>query len=196
MKPLAGIAALTGLLLATPSLFASGPVGLYGIVERVVFEPNEQAAERLQVWGAFALVDYGANTPATSPPARGYLYFKAPAVTPGFVSAADLTTVRREWADLKAIAGTGQAIGFGSWIYVGRFEEAQQAGRGQIFENVVRNVGGRMSMGGAQTDLRVRPASEKPTAPVTYQTDSGIVKIAATGSHAAVVQQLQAALKK
>jgi hypothetical protein len=31
---------------------------------------------------------------------------------------------------------------------------------------------------------------------VTYQTDSGIVKLAAAGSHAAIVKQLQAALKK
>jgi hypothetical protein len=104
------------LLIGSPALRASGPVGIYGIVERVVFEPNEQGAERIQVWGAFALVDYGSNTPAPAPAAPGYLYFKAPTVVEGFVTPADVTAVRREWADLKAIAGTGQAIGFGSWI--------------------------------------------------------------------------------
>jgi hypothetical protein len=197
MKPIPAVVALTVVVLAAPALLASGPVGIYGIVERVVFEPNEQAAERIQVWGAFALVDGGTSSPvATSPPTRGYLYFKAPAVAAGFITAADVTTVRREWADLKAIAGTGQAIGFGSWRYIGRFDEMHQGGKGYVFENVVRPVNGRMSMGGAQTDLRVRPASEKPTSPVTYQTDSGIVKLAAAGSHAAIVKQLQAALKK
>jgi len=196
MKPIATVAALTVVLFAAPALRASGPVGIYGIIERVVFEPSEQAAERIQVWGAFALVDSGASSPVTSPPARGYLYFKAPAVVPGFVTTSDVATVRREWADLKAVAGTGQAVGFGSWIYVGQFADAQQPGRSQIYENVVRNVDGRMSRGGQPADLRVRPASEKPASPVTYQTDSGIVKLAAAGSHAALVQQLQAALKK
>ena len=196
MKSAAAVAALTAVLLLAPRLLASGPVGIYGIIERVVFEPSEQAAERIQVWGAFALVDHGANTPATAAPARGYLYFKAPAAVAGVFTAADVTAVRREWADLKAVAGMGQAIGFGSWIYVGRFEEAQQAGKNQIFETVAREVNGRMSRGGQPTDLRVRAASEKPTAPVTYQTDSGIVKLAASGSHATIVKQLQATLKK
>ena len=34
-------------LLATTPLVASGPVGIYGIVEKVVFEPNENAADRI-----------------------------------------------------------------------------------------------------------------------------------------------------
>ena len=57
MKPLAAVAVLIAVLFAAPRLFASGPVGIYGIVERVVFEPSEQAPERIQVWGAFAIVD-------------------------------------------------------------------------------------------------------------------------------------------
>jgi len=42
----------------------------------------------------------------------------------------------------------------------------------------------------------VRPATEKPTAPATYQTDSGIVKISANGNRADIVKQLQDALRK
>jgi len=34
---------------------ASDPVGVYAIVDKVVFEPNETNPERIQVWGAFAL---------------------------------------------------------------------------------------------------------------------------------------------
>jgi hypothetical protein len=197
MKPIATASALAVAVLAAPVLRASGPVGIYGIVERVVFEPSEQAPERIQVWGAFALVDGGTTAPvANSAPKRGYVYFKLPVAVEGFVTPADVALVRREWTDLKTIAGTGQAIGFGSWQYIGRFDEMQQSGKGYIFENVVRPLNGRMSRGGQQTDLRVRAATEKPASPVTYQTDSGIVKLAATGSHSALVQQLQAMLKK
>jgi hypothetical protein len=43
--------------------------------------------------------------------------------------------------------------------------------------------------------LRVRPATETPSAPALYQTDSGVVKLSETGSHAAVVKQLKALLR-
>lgn len=36
---------------------ASGAIGIYGIVERVVFEPDERTPTRVQVWGAFAYAD-------------------------------------------------------------------------------------------------------------------------------------------
>ena len=70
---------LAGLLviffLAAARLFASGPIGIYGIVEKVVFEPNERSPERIQVWGAFAYVDGGANSGlGVSAVKRGYLY--------------------------------------------------------------------------------------------------------------------------
>jgi len=42
-------------------LIASGPVGFYAVIEKVVFEPDEKAPERMQLWGAFAVVDGGAN---------------------------------------------------------------------------------------------------------------------------------------
>jgi len=187
MKPIAAVAALMVVLLAAP-LLASGPVGIYGIVERVVFEPNEQAAERIQVWGVFALVDGGTGQPlGTTPPVRGYLYFKLPTVFGGHATG-DVKTVRREWNDLKAVAGTGQAIGFGSWGYIGRFEDPHRGGQTYFYENVPK--------GGERTDLRVHASAKPPATPVTYQTDSGIVKLAAAGSHAAVVKQLQAALTK
>ena len=95
-------------LLTGARLSASGPVGIYGIVEKVVFEPNEQSPERIQVWGAFAYVDGGANSGlAVSSVKRGYLYFRLPASN--VASARDVEAVKTEWADLKAVAGTGQA---------------------------------------------------------------------------------------
>ena len=70
---------LVPLVLATVAVGASGPVGIYGIVERVVLEPNDNAPERLQVWGAFAYAD-GRSTSglSASPARRGYLYFRLP----------------------------------------------------------------------------------------------------------------------
>jgi hypothetical protein len=49
-------------LLAVGDLTASGPVGIYGVIERVVFEPDESAAQRIQVWGAFAFVEGGSRS--------------------------------------------------------------------------------------------------------------------------------------
>src|SRR5579862_7058095 len=60
----------------TPCLFASGPVGIYGIVEKVVLEPSEKAPERIEIWGAFAF--YDGRRYSVTEAKRGYLYFKFP----------------------------------------------------------------------------------------------------------------------
>ena len=102
------VAASAALFLSVP-VSASGPLGVYGIIEKIVFEPDEARAERIQVWGAFAYVDGGASsTLGVSKAERGYLYFRLPNPNPATTGLMDL--VRREWADLKAVAGTGQAV--------------------------------------------------------------------------------------
>ena len=176
--------AIVGLLAGVAHLSASGALGIYGIVEKVVFEPNEAAPERIQVWGAFAYVDgVGGQGLTVSPSKRGYMYFR---MDP---SKADI--IKKEWADLKAVAGTGQAIGFGSWFYIGRFDSLKPDTQGTmppyILENGPRNP---------QSDFRVRPASETPVSPAQYQTNAGIVKLSDTGGHAAIVKQLKDALKQ
>src|SRR2546422_6642770 len=108
MKTAKAILVAGVLLFAAADLIASGPVGIYAIIERAVFEPSEQAPERIQIWGAFAVVDGGLTRPgATSKPLRGYLYFKLP-------DGSARAVARTEWMDLKYVAGTGQAIGFGN----------------------------------------------------------------------------------
>ena len=88
---------------------ASGPLGVYGIVDKVVFEPNEASPQRIQVWGVFKYAtDSAISNPALSPATRGYLYFTLPVPGPQADSA------MKEWSDLKAVAGTGQVVGFGS----------------------------------------------------------------------------------
>lgn len=178
-------AVLAVLFLGTTHLIASGPLGIYGIVERVVFEPSETAPERVQVWGAFAYVDGDASSyRGVSAARRGYLYFKLP-------PAGNAGLAKTEWADLKAVAGTGQAIAFGHWRYVGGFGGLQPATRGEGNAYILEAVTANRSQ---PTDLRVRAASEAPTAPAAYQTNAGIVKLAENGSHASIVKELKSAL--
>jgi hypothetical protein len=167
------------LAIAATAAYASGPIGVYGIVEKVVFEPNEQGPERIQVWGAFAYADGGVVQGAgSSAVKKGYLYFSNPTRS---------EIVLREWRDFKAVAGTGQAVGFGTWIYIGGFPKEPD----QVPPNGIYHPGG-----GNPIDLRVRPESEAPKSPAVYVANAGMVKLANEGSHAAIVKLLRDALKK
>jgi hypothetical protein len=83
----------------------SDRTGIYARVDKVVLEPDATAPERIQIWGAFALASKEDRNTYDSAQ-RGYLYFSC---KPGRAE-----ICRKEWADLKAIAGTGQVVGFGS----------------------------------------------------------------------------------
>jgi hypothetical protein len=115
---IAMIIACFALSLLTPKTDAfSDPIGIYARVDKVVFEPNEAAPERIQIWGAFALRSKeGGST--YQPAHRGYLYCS---LKPGKED-----ICRKEWADLKAIAGSDQIIGFGgSYLPSCRVREAE-----------------------------------------------------------------------
>jgi hypothetical protein len=79
-------------------------VGVYASIDKVVFEPNDTAPERIQIWGAFAIASKE-NRNDYQPAKRGYLYYT---IKPGKED-----VCRREWADLKRIAGSQSIIGFG-----------------------------------------------------------------------------------
>lgn len=101
---------LLGLVVA--HVHASGQAGVYGVIEKVVVEPASGPAERVQVWGAFALMETmgrGFTGYVYKQPQRGYLYFKLPA------GSAEIENARREWKDLASVAGTMQAVAFGYW---------------------------------------------------------------------------------
>src|SRR5262245_20582100 len=123
MRRLVSLAAVLVIgLLAFVPLHATGPMGFYGVIEKVVFEPSEAAAERVQVWGAFAYYDGGAPTGTTiSAPKKGFLYFSLPAAIQNNQPTAADIAIRREWMDLKSVAATNQAVAFGSWLYIGGF---------------------------------------------------------------------------
>lgn len=83
---------------------ASDRVAVYAKVDRVVLEPSADAPDTIQVWGVFSLAQPN-NPNDYRPAARGYLYFKLPG---------NRDAARREWSDLKTVAGTGQFVAFGS----------------------------------------------------------------------------------
>jgi hypothetical protein len=88
----------------TPA-WASDPIGIYALIDKVVLEPNAEAPTRIQVWGAFTFAkEAGGNSYAA--PVRGYLYYR--------VAEGKEDVCRKEWADMKKIAGTGEVIGMGS----------------------------------------------------------------------------------
>src|SRR5262245_18920610 len=105
MKHVAWVMGVAVVMAAAPAVWASDPIGVYARVDKVVLEPNEQNPERIQVWGAFALAVKG--TPEEyAKPVEGYLYYTMPK------EKADLA--RKEWSDLKKVAGTAQCVGFAS----------------------------------------------------------------------------------
>jgi hypothetical protein len=91
--------------LSVPVTRASDPTGIYAFVDRVVFEPSDSEPERIQIWGGFALANRE-NRNDYHNAERGYLYFK---LKPG-----EEAVSKKEWADLKSVAGTGQIVAFGS----------------------------------------------------------------------------------
>jgi len=99
--PLLSLIAFAGAVVA---LRASDRVAVYARVDKVVFAPEGSSPQTVQVFGVFSLAK--ANDPnAYEPPAKGYLYFTL---------AGDETLARREWADLKSVAGTRQVVAFGT----------------------------------------------------------------------------------
>ncbi len=105
MKRLAIVMSLGVALASSAPAQASDPTGGYVLVERVVFEPSDGAPEHIQVWGAFTLCKEAGGRNYT-PPTHGYLYYT--------VAQGQEEACRKEWADFKRVAGTGQAVGFGS----------------------------------------------------------------------------------
>jgi hypothetical protein len=83
---------------------ASDFTAVYARVDKVVLEPNPESPEAIQVWGVFSMAKPNDRNDYL-PAARGYLYFKL---------ARNQEAARKEWADLKEVAGTGQVVALGS----------------------------------------------------------------------------------
>ena len=178
-------------LMATPHLMASGQVGIYGVISKVVFEPNDKTPERIQIWGAFTLVDGGTGSGGkTLTPQRGYLYFTLQAAS----SPVEKEVALKEWADFKAVAGTGQAVAFGRIIYIGAFSDELISRPAGMPPYLILGGAGGSGSGGASKNI-VRAESVAPSAPDIYPLNMGLTKLSSTGNLAAVVKELQNALK-
>jgi len=90
--------------LAAP-LAASDPIGIYAAVDKVLVEPSEGPAERVQIWGAFALAAKESRN-AYAEPQRGYLYC-------GLEQGKE-EECRKQWEDLRRLARSGQAAAMAS----------------------------------------------------------------------------------
>ena len=101
---LIGAALLSAAMFGGTSAYASDPVGVYAYVDRVVIEPSEGKPERIQIWGGFALAEGRGDTYAKAKP--GYMYFT---VKPG-----EEEICRKEWNDLKSMAGKDEYVAFGA----------------------------------------------------------------------------------
>ncbi|HEV8129970.1 MAG TPA: hypothetical protein VGQ81_01865 [Acidobacteriota bacterium] len=113
---------LAGLTLAMTLSFnvarASDHVGVYALIDKVILEPNPDGPERIQIWGTFALAKKN-NPNDYEEPARGYLYFT--------LQKGKEEICKKEWADLKKIAGTKQVVAFGSrWELKARVRQAEE----------------------------------------------------------------------
>ena len=99
-----GLVLLMAISIGAGAARASDPMGIYALVDKVVLEPNEDKPERIQIWGTFCFAEGRGETYAQ--PKRGYLYYKLNPDKP------DVS--RKEWSDLKSVAGTSQVIAFAS----------------------------------------------------------------------------------
>jgi hypothetical protein len=93
---------------ATPLLAKRATIGIYAIVDKIAFEPNETSPERVRICGVF-VVPVPMSSGQYKAPQRGCLYFR---MVPGMEQIAE-----HDWRDLKAFAGTGQGVGFAQyWV--------------------------------------------------------------------------------
>ena len=77
MKAASIIASVCAVLaLSTAVVIAKrGTIGIYAIVDRVAFEPDEKLPERVRIWGVF-VVPVPMSSGQYKAPQRGYLYFR------------------------------------------------------------------------------------------------------------------------
>lgn len=110
MKPtLLLIASVLLVGLTTTVIAKNGSIGIYAILDHVTFEPDGPSPDLVRIDGIFVIPVPMSSGAYMETPQRGYLYFRIPH---GMEQA-----VRKDWAELKTLAGTGQVVGFaGYWV--------------------------------------------------------------------------------
>lgn len=103
------VAGVLLLLLAPTAVFAKNvSIGIYAVVDQVTFEPDGASPNLVRISGVF-VVPVPMSSGDYRTPQRGYLHFQS---RPGMEQAS-----RKDWSELKSIAGTGQVVGFAQyWV--------------------------------------------------------------------------------
>jgi hypothetical protein len=110
MRPAFILVALALLLpLTSTSLIAkNGTIGIYAVIDQVTFEPDGASPNFIRISGVF-VVPVPMSGGMYRSPQRGFLYFRIPS---GMEQ-----TARKDWNELRSIAGTGQVVGFAQyWV--------------------------------------------------------------------------------
>jgi hypothetical protein len=110
MRPALTLVAVTLLFsLTSTSLVAkNASIGIYAVIDEVTFQPDGPSPNSIRISGVFVVPEPMSSGKYRSPQ-RGYLYFR---VRPGMEE-----NTRRDWNQLKSIAGTGQVVGFAQyWV--------------------------------------------------------------------------------
>lgn len=178
-------------LAGVSAAYGSGPLRVYALIERVVFEGPEDAPEAIRVYGAFAFVEE--RIASNTAPLTGYLYFRLPperAPNDYRILPDTRELTRNEWRDLEQVAGTGEAVAFGSYNYTGPFAPLGNATSWQQAGVQLYATGA----GGMADNLTVRPESSPPADPAYYAPGIGVVRLG-EGNHGTIVETLRNALK-
>jgi hypothetical protein len=89
--------------MATNAAAKSTSIGIYAAIDEVKFDQGGPSSNMVRISGIF-IVPKRMSSGEYQTPQRGYLYFR---ISPGAEQAA-----RKDWNQLKAVAGTGQVVGF------------------------------------------------------------------------------------
>jgi len=104
------VAVLLLSLTSTSVIAKNATIGIYAVIDEVTFEPDGPSPNFIRISGVF-VVPVPISSGQYRSPQRGYLYFRIP---PGMEQA-----TRKDWNELKTLAGTGRAAGFGQyWVRI------------------------------------------------------------------------------
>lgn len=160
-------------VLTAASLIASGPAGIYALIDKVVFEPSEQSFERIQIWGTFSFYhsrpDRMLRSDDSLKPQRGYLYFALP-------RGSTRGAARLDWMDLKTVAGTGTVVAFGKWVAVGNIEDLQPRSASGGVPYFIPS-----EPGSGHTYIWLRKVYDAKAEPAIYSPNVGVTKLSNTG---------------
>jgi hypothetical protein len=144
--------AMIGAVLSIGTALASGPVGVYALIDKVTMEPSAENPERILIYGVFS-IRAGENQGAFQAAQRGYLYYALP-------SSANRALILREWSDLKAAAGTRTVIAFGGTSFADYIPDGQGVNRPPAYH-----------------PPRLRKTGDEPANPDPYVTGAGLSKM-------------------